>query len=84
MNAKTDAAVGTTAPGWRHRIGGRRRGWWLAGIVALAGVGLGWDWLAAIGALPILLSLLPCAAMCALGLCMNHKNGASCETNVKP
>lgn len=42
------------------------------GGIALAGAGLalGWDWLAAIGALPLLLSLLPCAAMCALGLCM--------------
>ncbi len=42
------------------------------GGIALAGAGLalGWEWLAAVGALPVLLSLLPCAAMCALGLCM--------------
>jgi hypothetical protein len=35
-----------------------------------AGLALNWTWLTAIGAAPILLGLLPCAAMCALGLCM--------------
>lgn len=39
--------------------------------VAAAGGGLwfGWPWLAAAGVAPILLSLAPCAAMCAIGLC---------------
>lgn len=50
------------------------------GGIALAGasLALGWDWLAAVGALPVLLSLLPCAAMCALGLCMG-KGRESCN-----
>lgn len=40
-----------------------------AGIVA-GGLFLGWDWLVAAGLAPIVLGLLPCAAMCAFGLCM--------------
>lgn len=35
-----------------------------------AGLALNWGWLAAVGVAPILIALLPCAAMCALGLCM--------------
>ena len=46
------------------------------GVVA-AGLALGWEWLAAAGALPLLLSALPCVAMCALGLCMRGRNGQS-------
>lgn len=87
MNMETETVA--AAPGWQLWISGRRRWWSLAGIVMLAGLALGWDWLAAIGALPVLLALLPCAAMCALGLCMNHKNGRACdqsniETTEKP
>lgn len=48
----------------------RRRILILAAAVLTAGaLGLGWPWLAAAGLAPILLSLAPCAAMCALGLC---------------
>lgn len=62
-----------------------RRGWKsyltvrngvILGLVVLTGTGLafggGWGWLVAVGAAPIILSLLPCAIMCGLGLCM-HK-----------
>jgi len=68
----------------RHYLGER------LGIVVLAvataGIGLylGWGWLAAAGIAPILLALAPCAAMCALGLCMNRGGGKSCSTNAKP
>ena len=50
----------------------------MLGVIALAGGGaaLGWPWLAALGLAPILLSILPCAAMCALGLCMG-RHGSS-------
>ena len=44
------------------------------------GLALGWDWLAAVGIAPLVLSAAPCLAMCALGLCMmgkNHQAGAS-------
>ncbi len=57
-----------------------RTAWLGGGVLALAlGLGLGWDWLAAAGVLPLLLAALPCAAMCALGLCMHgrgHGSGA--------
>jgi hypothetical protein len=79
MNTETETVTVATAPGWRRWISGRRRAWWLAAIVILAGVALGWNWLAAIGALPVLLALLPCAAMCALGLCMNRNHGRACD-----
>lgn len=50
---------------------GGRRGLLALGAGALAlGVGLNWGWLAAVGVAPVLLAVLPCAAMCALGLCM--------------
>ena len=54
--------------------------------VALAGLGLalGWNWLAAVGVAPLLLSLLPCAAMCALGFCMMGKGEKSCATSNGP
>jgi hypothetical protein len=31
-----------------------------------------WDWLAAAGLAPIILAMLPCAVMCALGVCMHR------------
>lgn len=50
---------------------GGRRGLFAIGAAAVAlGVGLNWGWLTAIGVTPVLLGVLPCAAMCALGLCM--------------
>jgi hypothetical protein len=48
-----------------------------AGVLALVlGAGFNWSWLIAVGVAPVLLAVLPCAAMCALGLCamsMNHQ-----------
>lgn len=46
-----------------------------AAVVVGAGVWFNWGWLVAAGLAPIILLLLPCAAMCALGLCM--KGGAT-------
>jgi len=54
----------------------------LAGLGTLAaGLALNWGWLTAVGAAPILLSLAPCAAMCALGLCMRGGREKSCATH---
>lgn len=51
------------------------RGWlrrnrvWLAVTAVIAvGLALGWDWLAASGLLGIVLVLLACAVMCAVGM----------------
>ncbi len=64
----------------RHYLGGRRGLIVLAVIVIAAGLFLNWGWLAAAGIAPILLALAPCAAMCALGLCMNKMGGKSCSS----
>ena len=42
---------------------------WAAGGIGI-GLFLGWDWLVAAGLSSIVVALLPCAAMCAAGLCM--------------
>ena len=58
------------------------RGFAILGSVAIiGGLALNWGWLVAAGIAPVLLTLLPCAAMCALGLCMNRMGGRSCSTD---
>jgi hypothetical protein len=55
---------------------GRKGRWraWLIGGAAVVPIALygGWDWLAATGLATILIAVLPCVAMCALGLCMGR------------
>lgn len=51
----------------------------LAVAVVGAGLAFNWSWLVAAGIAPILLALAPCAAMCALGLCMKGMGGKSCS-----
>ena len=34
------------------------------------GLGLGWDWLTAVGVAPLIVATAPCLLMCAFGLCM--------------
>lgn len=67
-------------PAARSYLGGRRGLIAAGAAVAVAGLALNWSWLAAAGIAPVLLSLLPCVAMCALGLCMNRMMGRSCST----
>ena len=55
----------------------------LAVGTVVAGLALNWSWLVAVGIAPILLAVLPCAAMCALGLCMNKGGDKSCATGDK-
>lgn len=63
---------GTAEPAGRlgRYLSGRRGLLVLGGIAVTLGLGLNWSWLAAAGITPILVGLLPCAAMCALGLCL--------------
>lgn len=53
----------------------------LLAATGVAGIGLfwNWDWLTAIGVAPILLSLAPCLAMCAFGLCMRGGKAGACK-----
>nr|CCD32087.1 Conserved hypothetical protein [Methylocystis sp. SC2] len=57
----------------RHHLGGRRA--WIAWaiVVVAAGLAFNWRWLVTAGLAPLLLVLLPCAAMCALSLRMNRR-----------
>ncbi|MEQ8651483.1 MAG: hypothetical protein RIC87_03380 [Kiloniellales bacterium] len=64
----------------RYHLSGRRGLLVLAGLAIVAGLALNWGWLAAAGIAPILIGVLPCLAMCALGLCMNRAGGKSCST----
>lgn len=55
-----------------------RWAWWAtAGVFATAGLAWGWGWLTAVGLASVIISLLPCALMCALGLCMSRGNRSS-------
>lgn len=67
----------------RYYLGGRRGLLALAALPIAAGLALNWSWLAAAGIAPILISVLPCLAMCAVGLCMNRGSGKSCSTAAK-
>jgi hypothetical protein len=57
----------------RSWIGNRR----LLAVIGLAlggiGLGIGWDWLTAVGIAPLIVSAAPCLLMCALGLCMTGR-----------
>lgn len=63
----------------RYYLGSRKGLIALAALIVVAGAALNWSWLVAVGVAPLLLSLLPCVAMCALGLCMNKMGGKSCS-----
>ncbi len=50
----------------------------VAGIAA--GLFLGWDWLAAAGFTSVIVGFLPCAALCAAGMCAGrHGSKDSCQ-----
>jgi len=69
----------------RYYLGGRRGLILLTIAILGAGLVLNWSWLVAVGIAPLLLAFAPCAAMCALGLCMNKMMGAkSCSTQSGP
>lgn len=42
-------------------------------LAAAGGMFLGWDWLVAVGLSTLIISLLPCAIMCAVGACVMCK-----------
>jgi len=52
----------------------------LATVAVIAGAAFNWSWLIAVGLAPLLLTLLLCAVMCALGLCLMKKAGADCKS----
>ena len=50
----------------------------LFGVVAI-GMYFNWGWLVTVGAAPIILSILPCAVMCTLGLCVMPCKKKACS-----
>ena len=57
----------------------------LALAIVVAGTATNWSWLVAAGLAPLLIGILPCAAMCVLGLCMirGQENSSSTDTEDK-
>lgn len=59
---------------WPYVTG--RRGWVLLGLAAVGGgLAVNWGTVVALGLAPLLLGVLPCVAMCALGMCMGGAGG---------
>ena len=59
---------------WPYVTG--RRGWILFGLAAIGGgLSMNWGTVVALGLAPLLLGVLPCVAMCALGMCMSGGSG---------
>ncbi len=86
MQTVSDARSSEMHPGSIRAVASSFLRRWLTGrrglivaAIALAGGGLalGWNWLVAVGAAPLILSLAPCAAMCALGICAMQKAAKS-------
>ena len=65
----------------RYWMRGRRALLLLVAVVVVIGGALNWSWLVAAGIAPLLLTALPCVAMCGLSLCMSRLAGGSCSTS---
>jgi hypothetical protein len=85
-NPSADLETSLGARVWRMLTLGNRLGRrtavvvWIAAAVGL-GLFVGWGWLVAAGLSSTVLALLPCAAMCALGLCGG--SGKKCSDNAE-
>jgi hypothetical protein len=82
QTAAVEAPQTSLARDWphllRHWLRNRRVLIALAAAAVTGGAILNWSWLVAIGAAPVILSLLPCAAMCAIGLCAMRGSESEC------
>jgi hypothetical protein len=52
-------------------------------LAVVIGAALNWSWLVAVGIAPLLITVLPCAVMCGLGLCLHKMAGGSCPTETR-
>ena len=66
-----------------HYLSGRRVLILLSLVAVAAAAFFNWGWLVAIGVAPLLVAFAPCAAMCALGLCMSRMGGKSCSSDAR-
>jgi len=85
MSSPETAGTTSLAQDWLYAVR-----YWLRGPKGIAalilsalviGAALNWSWLVAVGVAPLLMTVLPCAVMCGLGLCMNKMSGSSCSTS---
>ena len=51
--------------------------------IVTAGIAMNWSALVAAGIAPLIISALPCAVMCALGLCMSRMRSRSCAAGAQ-
>jgi hypothetical protein len=88
MTIQTPAIIQTPSTGVIRAARRYLTGWrgllLLAAIALFAGAALNWSWLVAAGIAPLLITALPCVAMCALGLCANRMVGKSCSAETTP
>ena len=77
MTATPPVKTGLSLPQWFPR--GRPALLWMAIFAIGAGLVFGWDWLVAAGVAPLIVSVLPCLAMCAIGLCAMGGSAKSCH-----
>jgi hypothetical protein len=82
LSRTSDASLGRDIS---HAVRYHLRGWRgpvvLAAVISAAGLAFGWSWLVAVGIAPLLLTALPCVAMCTLGFCMNRMVGKQCSAD---
>jgi hypothetical protein len=67
----------------RYWLRGRNGVIALVVLAVVIGGALNWSWLVAVGIAPLLITVLPCAVMCALGLWMNRMGGGSCSSEAR-
>ena len=88
MNPSGNVGMSFESRVWRmltlgHRLGRRTAVVvWTATAIRL-GLFAGWGWIVAAGLSSTVLALLPCAAMCALGLC-GVNSGKKCSEKTAP
>ncbi len=88
MQSSKAVAAAVAPRVWRILTLGDRLGRRVAVVAwSAAGIGLGlffgWNWVVAAGLSSIVLGLLPCAAMCAAGLCMGRGGGKCADPGAK-
>jgi hypothetical protein len=75
LTPASETSSSSGIPAARSYLPGRRGLIAAGAVIVAAGLAFKWSWLVAAGITPVLLSVLPCVAMCALGLCMNRMVG---------
>lgn len=63
----------------RYYLGNRWALLTIGTLVLVIGAAFNWSWLVAAGVAPIIISLAPCAIMCAVGLCSMKKMSGPSE-----